>query len=150
MTDSTEPPDSEKFERLRAFRFFREFSDIEIWEIVRFAEWRLIPPGTVVMKEGEPGNYFCFVVQGELRIAKKSHLLNVLSAGDCFGEMALFSPGRGARTASVETTTETRILTIRAPALLRASSLCQMHFYKGFLEVLASRLSLANSRIASI
>ena len=150
VADSTEPPDSEKFERLRAFRFFREFSDIEIWEIVRFAEWRLIPPGTVVMKEGEPGNYFCFVVQGELRIAKKSRLLNVLSAGDCFGEMALFAPGRGARTASVETTTETRILTIRAPALLRASSLCQMHFYKGFLEVLASRLSLANSRIASI
>ena len=69
-----------------------------------------------------PGNYFCFVVQGELRIAKKSHLLNVLSAGDCFGEMALFAPGRGARTVSVETTTETRILTIRAPALLRAST----------------------------
>ncbi len=150
VADRLAPPDSEKFERLRAFRFFREFSDIEIWEIVRFAEWHLIPPGTVVMKEGEPGNYFCFVVEGELRIVKKRHLLNVLSAGDCFGEMALFSAGRGARTASVESTGETRILTIRAPALLRASSRCQMHFYKGFLEVLASRLSLANSRIASI
>ncbi|WP_374264133.1 protein kinase [Zoogloea sp.] len=145
-----ELPDSEKFERLRAFHFFREFSDIEIWEIVRFGEWRLIPPGTVVMKEGEPGNYFCYVIAGELRIVKKGHLLNTLSPGDCFGEMALFAAGRGARTASVETVTETRILTIRAPALLRASSLCQMHFYKGFLEVLASRLSLANSRIASV
>ena len=145
-----ELPDSEKFERLRAFHFFREFSDIEIWEIVRFGEWRLIPPGTVVMKEGEPGNYFCYVIAGELRIVKKGHLLNTLSPGDCFGEMALFAAGRGARTASVETVTETRILTIRAPALLRASSLCQMHFYKGFLEVLASRLSLANSRITSV
>ena len=145
-----EPPDSEKFERLRAFRFFREFSDIEIWEIVRFAEWRLIEPEAVVMKEGEPGNYFCFVIQGKLRIVKQGHLLNVLSAGDCFGEMALFSAGRGARTASVEATEQTRILTIRAPALLRASALCQMHFYKGFLEVLSSRLSMANSRIASI
>ena len=150
VVDRLAPPDSEKFERLRAFRFFREFSDIEIWEIVRFGEWHLVPPGTVVMQEGEPGNYFCFVVEGKLRIIKKRHLLNVLSAGDCFGEMALFSAGRGARTASVEATDETRILTIRAPALLRASSLCQMHFYKGFLEVLASRLSLANSRIANI
>ena len=149
-TDRSEPPDSEKFERVRAFRFFREFSDIEIWEIVRFAEWRLIPPGTVVMKEGEPGNYFCFVVEGDLRIVKQGHLLNLLSAGDCFGEMSLFSAGRGARTASVETTTETRILTIRAPALLRSSSLCQMHFYKGFLEVLATRLTMANSRIAKV
>ncbi|HOY02026.1 protein kinase [Zoogloea sp.] len=148
--DRGEPPDSEKFERLRAFRFFREFSDIEIWEIVRFAEWKLIPPGTLVMKEGEPGNYFCFVIEGELRIVKNGHLLNVLSVGDCFGEMALFAAGRGARTASVDATAETRILTIRAPALLRASALCQMHFYKGFLEVLSSRLSLANNRIASL
>ncbi len=148
--DNPEMPDSEKFERLRAFRFFREFSDIEIWEIVRFAEWRLFPPDSVVMKEGEPGNYFCFVVEGNMRIVKKGHLLNTLSPGDCFGEMALFAAGRGARTASVETSSETRILTIRAPALLRATSLCQMHFYKGFLEVLASRLSLANSRIANV
>lgn len=150
LATGSEPPDSAKFERLRGFRFFREFSDIEIWEIVRFAEWRLIQPGTVVMKEGEPGNYFCFVVDGELRIVKNGHLLNVLSAGDCFGEMALFAAGRGARTASVEALQETRILTIRAPALLRASSLCQMHFYKGFLEVLSTRLSLANSRIANV
>jgi len=150
VVDRKEPPDSEKFERLRAFRFFREFSDIEIWEIVRFTEWKLIQPGTLVMKEGEPGNYFCFVIEGELRIVKNGHLLNVLSAGDCFGEMALFAAGRGARTASVEASSETRILTIRAPALLRASALCQMHFYKGFLEVLSSRLSLANSRIASL
>ncbi|MBS0356834.1 MAG: protein kinase [Proteobacteria bacterium] len=148
--DRSEPPESAKFERLRAFRFFREFSDIEIWEIVRFAEWRLIPAGSIVMKEGEPGNHFCIVVDGELRIIKKGHLLNVLSTGDCFGEMALFTAGRGARTASVEATTETRILIIRAPALLRASALCQMHFYKGFLEVLATRLSLANSRISSV
>jgi CRP-like cAMP-binding protein len=102
------------------------------------------------MKEGEPGNYFCFVIEGELRIVKNGHLLNVLSVGDCFGEMALFAAGRGARTASVDATSETRILTIRAPALLRASALCQMHFYKGFLEVLSSRLSLANNRIASL
>lgn len=149
-TDPREMPDSEKFERLRAFRFFREFTDVEIWEIVRFAEWRLFPPNAVVMKEGEPGNYFCFVVDGNMRIVKKGHLLNTLSPGDCFGEMALFAAGRGARTASVETVGETRILTIRAPALLRATSLCQMHFYKGFLEVLASRLSLANSRIANV
>jgi serine/threonine protein kinase len=148
--DHGHPPDSEKFERLRAFRFFREFNDVEIWEIVHFAEWRLYAPGTVVMKEGEPGSHFCFVMQGELHIVKNGHLLNVLSTGDCFGEMALFSTGRGARTASVEAKAETRVLTIRAPSLLRASSLCQMHFYKGFLEVLAARLSAANSRIASV
>ena len=148
--DRSELPESEKFERLRAFRFFREFSDVEIWEIVRLAEWRSLEAGTVVMQEGEPGNYFCVLVEGELRVLKQDHLLDTLSAGDCFGEMALFAAGRGARTSSVETLTPARILTIRAPALLRASAVCQMHFYKGFLEVLATRLSVANSRIASV
>ena len=93
---------------------------------------------------------FCVLVEGELRVLKQDHLLDTLSAGDCFGEMALFAAGRGARTSSVETLTPARILTIRAPALLRASAVCQMHFYKGFLEVLATRLSVANSRIASV
>ena len=127
-----------------------DMGDIEIWEIVRLAEWRSLEAGTVVMQEGEPGNYFCVLVEGELRVLKQDHLLDTLSAGDCFGEMALFAAGRGARTSSVETLTPARILTIRAPALLRASAVCQMHFYKGFLEVLATRLSVANSRIASV
>ena len=35
-------------------------------------------------------------------------------------------------------------------ALNRASDACRMHFYKAFLEVLATRLSLANSRIANL
>ncbi|MCK7492148.1 MAG: hypothetical protein MZW92_11310 [Comamonadaceae bacterium] len=30
--------DSEKFETLRALPFFREFSDVEIWEVVRFSQ----------------------------------------------------------------------------------------------------------------
>lgn len=148
--DRVELPESEKFERLRAFHFFREFSDVEIWEIVRLSEWRNLEVGTVVMKEGEPGNYFCVLVDGRLRVLKQGHLLNTLSPGDCFGEMALFTAGRGARTSSVEATSEACILTIRAPSLLRASAVCQMHFYKGFLEVLATRLSVANSRIASV
>jgi hypothetical protein len=29
--------DCEKFDRLRSFAFFAEFSDVEIWEVVRFS-----------------------------------------------------------------------------------------------------------------
>ena len=34
-------------------------------------------------------------------------------------------------------------------ALQQASETCRMHFYQGFLEVLAARLALANARLAS-
>ena len=76
-------------------------------------------------------------------------------AADQFGErldqeVAVFSAAAGVRSASVEAATETRLLTLRAHALRRASNVCRMHFYKAFLEVLATRLSHASARLANL
>jgi CRP-like cAMP-binding protein len=54
------------------------------------------------------------------------------------------------RTADVVAVTEAKIVTISGAALKRASEACRMHFYAAFLEVLASRLALANARLASV
>jgi serine/threonine protein kinase len=143
-------PDAQKFQTLRGMHFFQDFSDIQIWEVVGFTEWTHLQPGTQVMKENEPGQYFCFLVEGEARVKKHGRHLQMLTAGDCFGEMALFSPAAGIRSATVETTTRARLVTIRARALQRASDACRMHFYQAFLEVLANRLALANARIVNI
>lgn len=143
-------PEAEKFQTLRGIAFFREFADAELWEVISLAQWSHLRPGTVIMKEGEAGDHFCFLADGEARVKKRGKLLNVLSAGECFGEMALFSAGGGVRSASIEATTEVEIITIRARALQRASDTCRMHFYKAFLEVLSTRLSLASSRIANL
>ncbi len=140
----------QKFQSLRGMAFFREFSDVELWEVIRISEWSVAQPGTTLMQEGEPGNFFCFIAAGEVRVSKQGSLLNVLTAGDCFGEMALFSAGGGIRSARVETSTEVELMTVRASILNRASDACRMHFYKAFLEVLATRLSLANARIANV
>ncbi len=143
-------PETERFQTLRELSFFREFSDVEIWEIVGFSKWDRAQPGTVIMKEGEAGDHFCFLANGEARVRKRGKLLNLLTAGDCFGEMALFSAGGGIRSASVEAITEVSVVRIGAASLQHASDTCRMHFYKAFLEVLSTRLSLANARIANI
>ncbi|HRP97642.1 MAG TPA: serine/threonine-protein kinase [Rhodocyclaceae bacterium] len=143
-------PETEKFQTLRELAFFREFSDVEIWEVVGFSKWERVGPGTLIMKEGEAGDHFCFVAGGEARVRKRGRLLNVLTRGDCFGEMALFSAGGGVRSASVEAVTDLSVVRIGARALQRASDTCRMHFYKAFLEVLSTRLSLANARIANL
>ncbi len=142
--------DTEKFQTLRELGFFREFSDVEIWEIVGFSRWTRERPGTLIMKEGEAGDHFCFLASGEARVKKRGKLLNLLTSGDCFGEMALFSAGGGVRSASVEAVTDVSVVRIGAKALQRASDTCRMHFYKAFLEVLSTRLSLANARIANV
>ena len=69
--------DSEKFETLRALPFFDEFSDVEIWEVVRFSDWDGVAPGTLIMKDGEPGDYFCFLAEGELTVTKSGKLLDI-------------------------------------------------------------------------
>ncbi|QDX81298.1 serine/threonine protein kinase [Denitratisoma sp. DHT3] len=142
--------DSEKFETLRELPFFREFSDAELWEVMRLATWSDVSAGTLLMRDGEAGDYFCFVVGGEARVAKRGRTLGLLTPGDCFGEMAVVARNVRARGADVTAQTDSRIITIRAEALRHASDTCRMHFYQGFLEVLARRLSMANARLAAL
>ncbi|GHT96595.1 hypothetical protein FACS1894116_13990 [Betaproteobacteria bacterium] len=148
--DSQTLAETEKFQSLRSLGFFRDFNDAELWEIVNFAQWSQPQPGTVILKEGEAGDHFCFLTEGDARVKKHGKLLEILTVGDCFGEIALFSAGNGVRSASVEADTLVRVVTIRAKALQQASDTCRMHFYKAFLEVLSTRLSLASSRIANL
>jgi serine/threonine protein kinase len=143
-------PDSEKFEALRALHFFNEFSDVHLWEVVRFSRWDEVAAGTVIMRDGERGNFFAFLLDGELMVSKNGHSLGTLAAGECFGEMAIIRRGEHTRGADVVAQTTTRVVTISAQALQHASEVCRMHFYQGFLDVIAGRLSDANARLASL
>lgn len=143
-------PDSEKFETLRSLPFFREFADAELWEVLRFSSWSDVAADTLLMKDGEAGDYFCFLASGEAKVTKRGKTLGLLNAGDCFGEMAVVARTSRARGADVAARTHARVITIRADALRHASDTCRMHFYQGFLEVLSRRLSMANARLAAL
>jgi len=149
-TPRSEFPDTEKFAMLRALPFFVDFTDVEIWEALRFADWQHVTTGTAIMRDGEPGNFFCFVAEGELTVSKNGIKLDSLTSGDCFGEMAVISRHGNIRSADVIAESAASIITIRGEALEKASESCRMHFYQGFLDVLATRLSLSNQRLAAI
>jgi len=146
---STDFPDSEKFETLRTLVFFTEFSDVELWEVVRFSRWSELAPRTVIMKEGEPGDFFAFLLSGELAVEKNKRTLVTLQPGECFGEMAIIQRGQHTRSANIVALTTARVVTIPALALQHSSDACRMHFYQGFLNVIAQRLDNANQRLAS-
>ena len=141
--------DSEKFDTLRGLPFFDDFTDVEIWEVLRFSKWNSVKPEEVIMHDGEPGDFFCFLAEGELKVTKNGRILNLLMTGDCFGEMAVISKGLQIRGADVVALTESKIVTVKGEALKKASEACRMHYYQAFLEVLAGRLSLANARLAA-
>ena len=150
LTAKTSPSESEKFDTLRRLAFFDDFSDVELWEVLRFAHWRTVAPDEIVMRDGDSGDFFCFLVEGELKVTKNSRMLNLLTSGDCFGEMAVISKSLQTRSADIAALTESKIVTVEGDALRHASESCRMHFYQAFLEVMANRLTLANARLAAL
>ncbi|HKU47151.1 MAG TPA: serine/threonine-protein kinase [Burkholderiales bacterium] len=141
--------DADKFAALRALRFFKAFADAELWEVVALAQWEKAIEGTVFIHEGEPGDFFCVVLEGEVRVSKNKKLLSVLGAGECFGEMAYLSLGSPLRGATVTASADSRILRIRVGALEQASISCRSKFDRAFIGILVERLNLANTRLTS-
>ncbi|HEX8987116.1 MAG TPA: protein kinase [Rhodocyclaceae bacterium] len=141
--------DTQKFEGLRSLAFFDQFSDPEIWEVVRFSRWENVPAQTVIMEDGSPGDTFCLLFEGELAVMKRGRILTALLPGECFGEMAVIGHHGHVRSADVVAPSPAKIITISGTALRQASDLCRMHFYEAFLDVLAERLALANAWVSS-
>jgi CRP-like cAMP-binding protein len=141
--------DSEKFNLLRGLSFFRDFSDVDLWEVLRLSEWRRAKKGEVLMREGEAGDSFCVLAEGEIKITKQGKLLNVLSDGECFGEMAYLTPEHSARTAEVTALRDAVVLSISTEALGHASQSARHGFDRAFLRILVERLDLANTRLTS-
>jgi len=141
--------ESEKFDTLRGLPFFAEFADAEIWEVLRFSQWTHVALDEAILHDGTEGDFFCFLVEGELKVIKNGRILNLLTAGDCFGEMAVISKGLQMRGADVVALTKAKIVMVKGEALKQSSETCRMHFYQSFLEVLTNRLALANARLAA-
>jgi len=143
-------PDSEKFDALRKLDFFKNFTDTELWEVLRITTWHKYQPGKELIREGDVGKSFFLLVAGEVKILKQDKLLNVLHAGDCFGEMAYLGKKQFHRTATVSAATDITIIEIQAESLAHASENCRHHFNGAFLEILVDRLSMANTRLSQL
>jgi eukaryotic-like serine/threonine-protein kinase len=141
--------DADKFAALRGLRFFRGFAEPELWEVVRIGQWQRVCAGTEVVREGEPGNFFCVLLEGEARVTKNRKLLSVLGPGECFGEMAYLSAERHERGATVTASKDAHIVRVSTADLERASVGCRAHFDRAFLGILVERLNLANTRLTS-
>jgi serine/threonine protein kinase len=145
-----EVADSEKFSTLRAMPFFSGFSDAELWEVLRISQWEDLPPNFTIMEDGTRGDFFCILASGEVKVTKKKKLLNLLTPGECFGEMAYLSKDGRHRTADVSTMRNSRVIKIRADDLDNASEACRRRFDLAFMAILVERLTLANTRLAAV
>ena len=141
--------DADKFAALRAMPFFSRFAEPELWEVVRIGSWERVGTGTDLMREGEPGDFFCVLIEGEARVTKNRKLLTILGPGEAFGEMAYLSVDKPERGATVTAAKDSHLVRVRIADLERASVNCRSHFDRAFIGILVERLNLANTRLTS-
>jgi eukaryotic-like serine/threonine-protein kinase len=149
--DATSPApasDSERFGKLRDMAFFKDFGEVELWEVVRIATWQQIDAGTVLMRENEQGDSFYVLVEGEVEVMMIGKSVAVLKPGSCFGEILYFADNVEKRSTTVTARERITVVQIKAGALRVATPACQVGFNKAFMRVLVERLAQANRRIA--
>jgi serine/threonine protein kinase len=142
--------DTEKFNTLRELAFFKNFNDVELWEVLRISDWYKVPQDESILQEGEEGQSFFLIASGSVRVVKQGRLLSLLHKGDCFGEMAHLSGKDARRSTDVISKIEVTLIEIVPEVLRRGSANCRFQFSDAFLEVLVKRLSMANTRISRL
>jgi CRP/FNR family cyclic AMP-dependent transcriptional regulator len=122
---------------------FNCLSPVELAACTSAFELLEVPKGSCIFEEGDAGESWYLLLDGEVEIAKATpvgphHVLGELETGDCFGEMALID--RTTRMAAAHAT---------APSVLAVLS---QERFRALLEdhpTVASRLLWAMARVMS-
>lgn len=130
---------------------FQHISVAELKGIMAMGEVCRFMAGECIFNEGEAGTTFYVLVSGEVSVDKwhkdKNVPLATLSAGACFGEMALVSDEP--RSATVRATSNTVALRFRRDAL-DASAGIALPIYRNIARVLARRLGQSSVMLADL
>ncbi len=85
---------------LRRVKALAELSDDQLEKFAGFMEAARIRQWTEILKQGGPGDAMYLLLEGEVRVrsmvAGKECIFATLTAGECFGEVALFDHGKRA------------------------------------------------------
>lgn len=128
--------------------------DEELRTIVKHMNLIEVIHGEIVFKEGDRGDYVCFVVDGTLDVVKKSEtgessVIATLSRGGSIGEMAVID--ELPRSATVKARTKTTLITLSQENfnyILAEHSTIGVKILKGIARLLSMNLRKTSSRLA--
>jgi hypothetical protein len=140
--------DSEKYLALKHVDMLAQLSDGELWELAQAGRWTRVAAKQAIIRENDPGQSFFFLAQGQVKVTLAGRLLNTISEGEGFGEMAYIRGGEMPRHATVETMTGILLAEFEPQALARMSLGAQLHLTRALARNLVDRLDLANARLA--
>jgi CRP-like cAMP-binding protein len=108
-----------KIELIKSAPLFSRCTKNELSALAAEADELILPEGTALTKQGERGREFIVIIEGSADVSKNGRTINRLHSGDFLGEIALISGAP--RTATVTTTSQTRMLILSDRAFRRVS-----------------------------
>jgi CRP/FNR family transcriptional regulator, cyclic AMP receptor protein len=102
-----------KVKSLRQAPLFEGLSKKELTDLARRSEDMELDSGTVLCREGDIGQEFFVIVEGEVEVKRKGKRLGTRGAGDFIGEIALLEDIQ--RTATVTAKTPVRVFVLTRP-----------------------------------
>ena len=138
----------EKMNIVRGLEFFNEFSEAEIWEIIRACSWQEFEPGIEIIVEGDIDDSFFIISSGSVEVFKSNQVIGLLQKGDCFGEMGYLT--KTERSATIIAQNYVQLMKINSTLIDQISVECQLHFSRVFLKTLVQRLSDTTAMYASL
>jgi CRP-like cAMP-binding protein len=136
---------------------FHHLDKEDLEQILPFFELLDCPAGTTIFKEGDEGDYACFIATGRFEVKKQTEfkgkqvIIALLGKGSIVGEMSLID--QHPRSATVVSREDSKIVILRREA---AESIAQKYPYigikilKGLNRVLSIRLRQADDRLLGI
>ena len=143
-------PDSERFVSLKRVPMLSGLSDAEIWELARAGTWTRVPRAANIVRESEPGNSFFFIAKGEVKIVRGGRLINMVSAGEFFGDMAYIWGGELPRHATADAMTDLLLAEFERTEMEKMSTSAQLHLTRALTRNVVDRLAMANQRLATV
>jgi CRP-like cAMP-binding protein len=132
-------------DRLQAVPWFAACAEDQLADIARLAERLDVQAGEVILREGRRGRELFIILEGTGTVTRAGRVVNILGAGDYFGELAAFEDQP--RTATVTATTDLKVLIIgprELDALMDISG-----FRNAILQGMSRRIREADDRLAA-
>lgn len=145
---------ADKVKLLQSLHLLDQMPADKLGELGDFLKDRALKDGETVFEEGSKGESLFFVGRGQVRISKriaKDQLkdLAVLSAGDCFGEMAVLETvTRSARASAVGDTVVLELGRADLSRFLQKNPDLAMGFFTELVQVQSRRLRRTSSELA--
>ncbi len=130
---------------LRGVPWFNACTEEQLAEVAGLAERLAIGAGEVILREGRLGRELFVILEGTATVSRDGRVVNVLGAGDHFGELAAIEAAP--RSATVTAATDLQVLII-GPREFEAMTEIP-GFRNALLAGLVRRLREADDRLAA-